>query len=160
MQKLLTPQQYESTLDELNEIRPLQVSDIVKQFISMPVCNRYANSESKASDGVFVKSTHHGHILNHKHRVLTQYQKVVIFRTAGEHNIENTFNQRVYRVLINTKVLDNVNRLYWGRLGSVFSIQDYNSIGIHQVNLIGDYICINASIAAEGFVNFDLYGFY
>ena len=39
MSKLLTPVQYEDTLDELNMIRPLELADVVKHLIDIPILN-------------------------------------------------------------------------------------------------------------------------
>lgn len=160
MRKLRTPLQYESMLDELNEIRPLQVSDIVRQSICMPVCNRLAKSISKASDGVFVKGTQHGHILTKNVKELTQYQSEQRAIGAGQHNLIFDFSQPVYKVIIYVQVLIKVNRLYWGWVGSEFAIQDINSLGTHHINFVGDSICINTAIGVGGLINITVYGFY
>ena len=160
MRKLRTPLQYESALDELNKIRPLQVSDIVKPSICMPVCNRYADSDSKASDGVFVKGTHQGHILIKNSPIPTQYelQQYNVLISTEYANIE--FAQPVKRVVVNMLDISLVTEVYWCVPNNPIMLQDLEVLGTHLLNFIGTKFSIRFTGLPPMPIIFDVYGFY
>lgn len=160
MRKLRTPLQYESMLAELNEIRPLQVSDLVKQSICMPVCNRHAESISKASDGVFVKGTQHGHILTKNSPNPTEYELKQYDLVGNTEIIEVVFSQKVSKVICNAISLSFVMDLSWCVPVTHEEIQDFNVMGIHQVNFVGTILYMFVDVPPFGQAIFDLYGFY
>jgi len=63
MPKLLTPQQYENSLDELNELRPLQLADETQHKIDIAVCDKLPVSSKKAVAGMLIKGTQQGSLL-------------------------------------------------------------------------------------------------
>jgi hypothetical protein len=63
MPKLLTPVQYENTLDELNGVRPLELADEVKLTLDIPILNVNPVSQKRPAIGKLLRCNQRGALL-------------------------------------------------------------------------------------------------
>jgi len=160
MRKILTPQQYSQTLDELNEIRPLQVSDIVKPSIDIGVCNSFADSDNKSVLGKLAKCTQHGSLLKKKPLGYAQFEQIGVNRLEIETIETISFSQPVKEVLVKVIILNNVLVFHWCADNYLVSLMNLNSVGIYYLHLKGSSFDIYYHVGYEGQMTFIALGFY
>lgn len=100
MPKLMTPIQYEPSLEGLNAVRPLQLLDEGKSIISYPVLCKNAPSEGRPAIGKFARCSQQGALLKKSNTLFHNLESnffPISENTPLEHYI---FQQKVYKVTI------------------------------------------------------------
>lgn len=160
MPKLLTPLQYSPTLDELNDIRPLQTDKIVKPSIDIGVCNELADSNQKAALGQLARCTKQGHLLIKNSLVSTEYE-LKEYSYVDRETIETiTFSQPVKEVMVDVKMNAATILFWWCSSNYLISIKDLNAIGKYYLNFRGLSFDVYLHQPFLPALMFDVYGFY
>lgn len=97
MRKLITPVQYESALDELNALRPLQLRDESKILVPYPVLCK--DSDTRSVIGMLARCSPQGALLRHTDKDYSAWQPIMGNFSYFVSNIAITFAQRVSRVI-------------------------------------------------------------
>lgn len=160
MPKLLTPLQYSPTLDELNDIRPLQTDNIVKPSIDIAVCNELVDSDKKATLGRLIRCTKQSHLLIKNSLVSTEYEGKPYTYVNQEMVLTITFSQLVREVMVHTKMAAGTILFYWCSSNYLISIKDLKSIGKHYLNFRGLSFDVYLHQPLLPALIFDVYGFY
>lgn len=113
MQKLLTPTQYESALDRLNDIRPLQLAERIRPAISIPVLNSLPVESKKSISGVLAKGTQHGSLLNSMPVWADNTIETTLDITEAVPNVHYQFPIRVKGVLVTFMELAGGGGIDW-----------------------------------------------
>lgn len=160
MRKLLTPLQYSSTLDELNELRPLQVDDKVKQVIGVPIHNELAIANAKGVRGLLSKGTQQGGAIIHHNHKLDNYEELNYVKSEILNSWSVSFSQRVYKVVIQHSKTVACNFFEWRNPTYTVTIQSLVIDGVSVCNFVGDimYLWLDALFPNDN--NIDVYGFY
>ena len=100
MRKLLTPAQYEPSLEGLNEIRPLELKDETSLNIPYPVLCENLPNERRQGIGKFARCTKDGALVKHRGNDVKIYQIVQDSIDYPVTNMEFVFFQKVKYVLL------------------------------------------------------------
>lgn len=161
MPKLLTPQQYENSLDELNELRPLQIADEVKRQIDIPVCNKLPVSTKKAVSGLLTKGTQQGALLTELNTDYTAYEKISQYFSDGSEQHCVTFAQEVNGVLCVQTTLFEYIEAWWTNSTYALQIMAISLIVPTYLPFIGTDLYVYASdTSIYRTLYMDFYGFY
>ena len=160
MRKIVTPQQYSQTLDELNKIRPLQVVDIVKQSVDIGVCNSFADSGDKSVLGKLVRCTQHGSEIIHRLNSDENYELKEFPTPTSTGLINHSFAQPVKCLLVYVYELLEFVTFYWVDSTGLIFIQKLETLGTILLPFKGTEFYTKVSSLPPGKVSFNLYGFY
>jgi len=160
MRKLRTPLQYGYALEELNDLRPLQVDDKVKQVISIPTLNELAYTSKKSAFGRLVKGTQQGgEIIHHNHK-LVEYESVFHTISELEYKWFITYTQTVYKVVVKHNYTEACIHLKWTNPTYAKTIQELVLNGVSNCNFVGRimYFWLLNPIPNTNYI--DVYGYY
>lgn len=113
MPKLITPVQYEPSLEGLNVLRPLSVPDEGKTLISYPVLCQNLPSEGRPGVGKLARCTQQGALLK-SNKVFADkiYERNVPLTHSSPHRMI-TFPSVVYGVLVKRNPSSKPVKIYW-----------------------------------------------
>jgi len=130
MPKLITPVQYEPTLDELNEVRPLQLADEVKSVISSPALNLNPVSHGRPVFGKLSRCNNQGALLTNGNSGYENYEAFslpVYWHPTQHYSI--TFSQKVKRVFLLPTMFWFDPALKWTDPSYLITIKELNPNG-------------------------------
>lgn len=161
MRKLLTPVQYEPSLEGLNAIRPLQLADEGKIAISYPVLCHNPPTEGRPAFGKLARCTPTGSLVSYKSNDISDYeyiQKVFVFGTT---QIVITFAQKVSLVLCIVESALSVTETWWSDPTYTRHFKAIHLIDPTFLNFSGvDLYVIGAFFPSFGNLTIGFYGFY
>ena len=113
MPKLLTPVQYEPSLEGLNVVRPLHLADEAKPIISYPVLCKNPPTKDRPVVGKLARCTQQGALASDKRVVYDtwEYIEKQFTWTTRQHHI--AFSQVVYPVHCNIVSINLINAIAW-----------------------------------------------
>ncbi|MBA7474041.1 hypothetical protein ES707_09388 [subsurface metagenome] len=113
MPKLATPVQYESALEGLNDIRPLQLAEESKIVIPYPVLCKNPPSKGRPAVGKLARCSEQGALL--KSNILLLDKLYTFFVHIHEYNtlISVMFPNRVYGVAARYNQIEKASTTYW-----------------------------------------------
>ncbi|GAH92147.1 unnamed protein product, partial [marine sediment metagenome] len=113
MVKLLTPVQYEGSLDELNKVRPLALADEVKRDLGLCILNvEPAAANNRLARGKFLRCDSNGSLLKHNSKSYDNFELVKVLVHDHEYKAI-TFSQVVHKVSIKCFPFDGQAGFNW-----------------------------------------------
>lgn len=158
MSKLITPGQFEPALDGLNQVRPLILSDEVKQSIDCPVGSMNPPNSDKIIQGTMSRCTKNGaSLVNGIDGLNTQYIIPEVFG-FGDTTIHTLiFPSFAMHVFVEVTQLGAVE-VYWCSPAGVI-LSGYLATGIYDMQAHGVKFCFRKEIVGDP-AAINLYGFY
>ncbi len=160
MPKLLTPQQYEPVLDELNELRPLRIADQIHHKIEIGVCDKLPVAAKKAVTGSLVKGTQQGALLKKAINNNQHYQAISMLLTAINRYGYVPFDQKVSFVLVNVLESENLAFFAWCDSTYIKNIKELSWPKPTFVEFSGTVMYVKTAYDLIGSMTADYYGFY
>lgn len=161
MAKLITPVQYEDTLDELNKVRPLVLNDEVKRNIDLPVLDANLVAKKGSALGKLLRCTNEGSLLVKNHN---GFDNVEIKPFDIERRYEQTtftFAQEVFGVLCNVIINDVITEFYVTDSTGTIHAQDIGLTGTTWIKFRGTAIWVRViGELPRDYVAGNFYGFY
>ncbi len=123
--KLITPVQYESGFDGLNEVRPLSLDDEVRCDLSIPFCNLQTVSRPEPADGRFLRCTDRGVLIAHKpESVAEDFEDSGDMFSEGRDIWWYDFSQKVRFVSVLVTSLVGTIAIAWCTAGGYIIMED------------------------------------
>lgn len=160
MAKLATPVQYESVLEGLNALRPLQLVEPIRRTVDVPILNSLPIESVKSAAGTLAKGTQQGAILNKNIYELTEYEKIEYNSAGIAGNINIEFAQTVKHIAINMRQKAGSNPFYWCIPLSNVMLRDITELGMHQLEFVGTKMWFYQNALPFHTLIFNAYGFY
>ncbi len=111
--KLLTPVQYEPTLEELNAVRPLELSDEVGISIDMVALDAGDEADKSSIIGRFMRCTQHGAILANSNVKYDNVEAVVFGFDRNSNPGHTQFSQKVFGVVVDIETSWSASSPTW-----------------------------------------------
>ena len=160
MLKVGTPILYESALDELNRVRPLQLSDRIKLALDYPVlCSNPVGVGSPAI-GKLARCDEQGALLKRSLNSSTNYEKIDAILSPANRRGCFVFSQKVNYVELQITQLLGGRYLYWCNSNYSVAYNYYNANGLYFIPFKGQVMYFLYNYIAGANCIFSLYGFY
>lgn len=160
MQKLITPIQYEDSLDELNIVRPLKLDDEVKHNLDIPVLDVIPVSKDRPAKGKLLRCDNNGGMLVKNHAEYENYEKVDR-PFIGEFEFEYAqFSQKVSGVLWECKTIYSVAYFWWSDPSYSILFQTLANPGETWIKFSGTRIYFVMIGVGDVVADCHVYGFY
>jgi len=160
MPKLASPVQYESALDGLNTIRPLQLADVGKIVLPTPVLCKNPPNRDNPAVGLLARCTQQGALLKSNGLFANKIYADSFNINTEENNETYVFPSKVYGVLAKHSELEEETYCYW----CSNDFQDiYISISTHEwlfLPFVGRRICFFVDAEEDWETVVTLIGFY
>ena len=160
MQKLVTPVQYENTLDGLNAVRPLVLADEVKPILDIPVLNANPVSENRPAIGKLLRCNQNGALVTKNHNGFKYYQTKSLEIDSPNYFNLCTFSQKVEGILLEVTDSANITAFGWFWLAGFAILEVWNLLGTTWSNFDGQSLYIKISGATPYHHYFNVHGFY
>ncbi len=160
MQKLCTPLQYESVLDSLNSLRPLQVSNKVSTHINIPVLNRLAADNNMSAEGMLARCTQQGSGLIHSADSLTGIESRLYAWPTGAGLINMSWSQKVYFVVIDVYARTGTPSFNWKDSTGGITIKALSALGVYMCEFVGTNMYLHLTVPPVTTLSYNAYGFY
>lgn len=160
MSKLMSPVQYESALEELNAVRPLQLQKCVRQGLDIPILNKLPKESIKSTAGTLARCTQQGVLFSKNVHKFTEYEHIQIILDHETDIAEIDFTEFVYKVIINIAAEIGISWAQWVHIPYNSNILALNITGAVQCNFMGHKMRIRYDILLPQVVTVDFYGFY
>jgi len=160
MPKLLTPIQYEDTLDELNIVRPLELADVVKHLIDIPILNSNSVDNNPAL-GKLLRCDNAGALLIKNSNGFKHVEAKAFYVDYLGKPADITFAQPVERVLYKYVSDNECYNVMWviPALGNPI-IKTWPATDTTWIEFNGTTIRLNISGGILHHLHAILYGFY
>lgn len=161
MLKLATPVQYESSIEGLNDIRPLQLADEVKIVIPCPALCRSPVTKNKPVVGRLARCSQQGALLTELQKFYTNFEYIEQDFETGNSNKLIEFSQKVSCVQSKVIVVGLHDTAYWTDptyIEQIMSIYDTQTVFLP---FVGTNLYIIIHILVPGFTTtYGFWGFY
>lgn len=159
MPKLLTPTQYESALDGLNDVRPLSLTDEVKNALELPVLNVNPVDKDKSVVGKLARCNEQGALLKDSGIWANDFQDFMFLIFPHDESIKTaSFAQVVKAVILEITGLIMANELWWcAENGDKFIA--YRLDGTYFIPFYGDIFRIH-KLYKQATLTVKIYGFF
>lgn len=161
MPKLITPVQYEPSIERLNDIRPLQLEDEVKIVIACPVLYENPPSENKPAVGKLARCTKQGALLADRQKVYTNFEYITQDFETGDENQVIQFSQKVSFVQSRAVALGTWLTAVWTDPTYTITLKDIRSPYTEFLPFNGVDLYVRVTCSLPGFITtIGFHGFY
>lgn len=158
--KLITPVQYEPVLDDLNQIRPLQLQDDVQRVISLPVVNTNPANNPNNARGKFLRCSQQGVILGTHNYNSYDYEEIEKYIIDDFSDYLITFSQLVKFVQVEIRQMADSGYLRWRTLYPSRLIIIYENTGFYYWPYRGTQLNVRINGTGNGGTQVFFRGFY
>lgn len=160
MSSLLTPVQYEESLGELNQVRPLKLADEVKIEINIPVFNFNPVNKGKPVIGKLLRCDNNGALLKENSLVETNTESKSGSVSIGSDMYTVQFSQPVhYWRLYGITSTFGTDMWITNLFGTVI-VQTLGVSGIYLIPFYGDTFDVKGAGIGGWFISFLCKGYY
>lgn len=160
MPKLLTPRQYEKPLEDINEIRPLQLADEIQHKIEIAVCNKLPVSTKKAATGMLMKGTQQGALLAKFNKDYTIADPIRLELNYLTPTGCVSFVQKVSFVVYDVISSYSMTGLFWTDSSGDIIFWPLDPTQTTYIGFSGTDLYMKATGVANWGGSYDFYGFY
>lgn len=160
MLKLITPIQYESALDGLNQVRPLSLADRGKITLDIPICNSNPVNAGRPALGKLLRCNQRGAILTNGRLGYDDYYYSTGSLSHATLTVKITFPTAVkgfiakYAEALGTGYIARMDSTYTIQVGKL-SLNDYS-----YFNIRGRYVYLKGFGSIPFVFPYYVYGFY
>lgn len=160
MSKLINPLQYESALEELNAVRPLQLQERPRFVLDVPILNKLPKEGNKITAGTLATCTANSLLVNNRTRILKNVENKHYIKGSTIESWYVIFTQVVYKVIITISYTFKPIYFRWVTYPDEITIQELDCDIANVCNLVGKtmFLGIDPILPQECIV--DAYGFY
>ena len=160
MPKLITPVQYEPSVDELNEIVPLYMGDEVQQAINLSVLNANPVSENRPVIGKLARCNQYGGLLKYNDKRSFDNYELIAVDIPERNYVLYEFAQKVEIVLWTFTSGAKESLLDWCSSGGIYTFKNLSLTGSTWLEFIGTKLYLRGDSGISGYIRGELRGFY
>ena len=160
MSKLLTPTQYEDILGELNNVRPLDLSDEVKLSLDIPLFNLNTPDTDKPVVGKLVRCDNYGALLKENSENYRNVEVKEVFIVTVDTLSSVTFSQVVHGVEWEFSDEFRMDTIFWVDPNTGNPYQQLSMTGTTWINFVGKRFYLMSTGHPAAWIFGRMHGFY
>jgi len=160
MVKIASPIQYESSLDELNRVRPLRLGVQSKLSLDYPVLCKNPVGISRPVIGQLARCNEQGALLKNTGNSFRNYELLTATLTYSLDWHKFTFSQKVFAVTLMFTASGTWRDLYLTGDTYLIIIKTFTAVGTYFIPFTGLYIWFRQLALPSTVKYLNIYGFY
>jgi hypothetical protein len=160
MVKVATPILYESSLDELNRVRPLKLSDRNRLSFGLPVLSKNPVGTGRPIIGKFARCDNNSALLRNAGNSFKNFESYIIRFTSDEDKQCFTFAHNVFGILLQVVYILLYDELDWCNSNYSYSFYEITKVGNYFLPFKGKVLYMDASVDGDNDIWAYLFGFY